>query len=515
MGRFTKMLSRAGSAVKKAVTSKGAKKMYSALGEMAIKAANSEIGQAAMEGLVHGTIQSAIEGSDYGSNIKQAVLLSVAGRLDAPPDPTSPGEVAMRNTLLKLKAEEEQDRVFEKHSREIEEIVGEEVMSLRETVKKGQVEKGKELKAVEDAIGGLIKLNDKRAEDIRKLTDAINKEKIDRSADERIMVDNYMENIEQIKHALEVEQEAMYEEAIQEGLDMTAEVLEHASEEVPVIGAGLATAAASARAIEGGLKVKEIINQIMGVDLSHIGHKQVLPSTLSTIVQHKGKSIDERQMVKSLIEKKNILEEERREVEHIRDEVYPKFKEAVNKNGNEWHPKLAHTTYISMVHKPKIHVYSAPYDSDDILIIKVISPHHMGAGFFIGFDLALDFVHYVDICPESHPLRGGAIEVVGPSFTSAYREFFDIASQSEDVSTIQRRRLQRSGREHPIYVGSFDYEVSYEMLKSNTLSLVHNEELQMHVLRGPKHLQRRMIMAAMMHGVEVIKPPELGFLSFW
>nr|QQY96752.1 VP5 [Equine encephalosis virus 7] len=515
MGRFTKMLSRAGSTIKKAVTSKGAKKMYSALGEMAIKAANSEIGQAAMEGLVHGTLQSAIEGSDYGSNIKQAVLLSVAGRLDAPPDPTSPGEVAMRNALIKLKAEEEEDRVFAKHTREIEQIVGRDVVQLRKIVKRGEVAKGQEMKTVEDALGGLLKLNDKRADDIRRLTDAINKERADRSTEERAMVAEYMDNINQIKHALEVEQDAMHEEAIQEGLDMAAEVLEHASEEVPVIGAGLATAAASARAIEGGLKVKEIVNKIMGVDLSHIGHKQVLPSTIATIVESKGRTLDEKQMVRSLIEKKNILDEERREVEHVVEEVLPKFKDAVKENGNEWHPKLAHTTYISMTHKPKIHVYSAPYDSDDIMIVKVLSPHHMGAGFFVGFDLALDFVHYVDICPESHPLRGGGIEVTGPSFSSAYREFFDIASQSDDISTVQKRRLLRSSRDHPIYVGSFDYEVSYEMLKANTLSLVHNEELQMHVLRGPKHLQRRMIMAAMMHGVEIIKPPESGFLSFW
>nr|QQY96743.1 VP5 [Equine encephalosis virus 2] len=515
MGRFTKMLTRAGGAIKKAVTSQGAKKMYSALGEMAIKAANSEIGQAAMEGLVQGTIQSAIEGGSYGSNIKQAMLLSVAGRLDAPPDPTSPGEVAMRNAIIKLKAEEEEDRVFEKHNAAIGDIVGKEVMKLRETIKRGAVAEGKEIESVETAIDGLMKLNEKRVVDIQNLTDAINKERADRSEEERLMVDSYMDNIYQIKHALEIEQEAMHEEAIQEGLDMAAEVLEHASEEVPIIGAGLATAAASARAIEGGLKVKEVINKIMGVDLSHIGHKPVLPSTISTIIQNRGKEIDEKQMMKSLIEKKTILDEERKEVEHIRVEVLPKFKQAVEENGSKWHPKLAHTTYIPMTQKPKIHVYSAPYDSDDILIIKVLSPHHIGTGFFVGFDLALDFVHYVDIHPESHPLRGGGIEVIGPSFASAYREFFDIASNSEDVTTVQRRRLQRSGREHPIYVGSFDYEVSYEMLKSNTLSLVHNDELQMHVLRGPKHLQRRMIMAAMMHGVEIIKPPESKFLSFW
>nr|BAN78517.1 VP5 protein [Equine encephalosis virus] len=515
MGRFTKMLTRAGGAIKKAVTSAGAKKMYSALGEMAIKAANSEIGQAAMEGLVQGTLQSAIEGGSYGSNIKQAMLLSVAGRLEAPPDPTSPGEVAMRNAILKLRAEEEEDRVFEKHNEEITRIVGEQVVNLRNVVKKGKIETGREMETVETALDGLIKLNEKRTDDIQALTDAINKERIDRTEEERIMVDNYMDNINQIKHALEVEQEAMHEEAIQEGLDMAAEVLEHASEEVPIVGAGLATAAASARAIEGGLKVKEIINKVMGVDLSHIGHKSVLPSTISTIIQNRGKILDERQMVKSLIEKRNILEEERREVEHIKVEVLPKFHQAVEENGQRWHPKLAHTTYISATHKPKIHVYSAPYDSDDILIIKALSPHHIGVGFFIGFDLALDFVHYVDINPEGHPLKGGGIEVTGPSFASAYREFFDLASQSDDVNIVQRRRLQRSGREHPIYVGSFDYEISFEMLKSNTLSLVHNDELQMHVLRGPKHLQRRMIVAAMLHGVEVIKPPESGFLSFW
>ncbi|ACJ06239.1 VP5 [Equine encephalosis virus] len=515
MGRFTKMLSRAGGAIKKAVTSQGAKKMYSALGEMAIKAANSEIGQAAMEGLVQGTIQSAIEGGSYGSNIKQAMLLSVAGRLDAPPDPTSPGEVAMRNAIIKLKAEEEEDRVFEKHNEAISRIVGEDVMKLRDIVKKGEVVQGDEIKTVETALEGLIRLNEKRTMDISQLTDAINKERVDRNEDEREMVDNYMDNIHQIKHALEVEQEAMHEEAIQEGLDMAAEVLEHASEEVPIVGAGLATAAASARAIEGGLKVKEVINKIMGVDLTHIGHKPVLPSTISTIIQNRGKQIDERQMVRSLIEKKNILEEERREVEHIRSEVLPKFKQAVSENGEAWHPKLARTTYIPMTQKPKIHVYSAPYDSDDIMIVKALSPHHAGLGFFIGFDLALDFVHFVDIHPESHVLRGGGIEVAGPSFSSAYREFFDIASNSDDVSTVQRRRLQRSGREHPIYVGSFDYDISYDMLKSNALSLVHNDDLQMHVLRGPKHLQRRMIMAAMMHGVEIIKPPESGFLSFW
>nr|UYG25716.1 VP5 [African horse sickness virus] len=504
MGKFTSFLKRAGSATKKALTSDAAKRMYKMAGRTLQKVVESEVGSAAIDGVMQGTIQSIIQGENLGDSIKQAVILNVAGTLESAPDPLSPGEQLLYNKVSELERMEKEDRVIETHNEKIVEKYGKELVDIRKIMRgEAQAEKleGKEMFYIEKALKGILQIGKDQSDRITRLYRALQTEEELRTADETKIISEYREKFNALKQAIELEQQATHEEAVQEMLDLSAEVLETAAEEVPIFGAGAANVVATTRAVQGGLRLKEIIDKLTGIDLSHLKVADIHPHIIEKAMLKD--AVTDSDLAMAVKSKVDVVDEVNAETEHIIDAIMPLVKKEYDKHENKFHIEIPSALKIHSEHTPKVHIYTTPWDSDKVFICRCIAPHHQQRSFMIGFDLEIEFVFYEDTSVESHVMHGGAISIEGRGFRQAYSEFMSAAWSMPATPELHKRRLQRSLGSHPIYMGSMDYTVSYEQLVSNAMKLVYDTDLQMHCLRGPLKFQRRTLMNALLFGVRI------------
>nr|ASW41383.1 VP5 [Bluetongue virus] len=513
MGKVIRSLSRFGKKVSNALTSNTAKKIYSTIGKAAERFAESEIGSAAIDGLVQGSVHSILTGESYGESVKQAVLLNVLGSGEEIPDPLSPGERGIQAKLRELEDEQRNELVRLKYNDKIKEKFGEELEEVYEFMNgaaKAEVEDEKQFDILNKAVTSYNKILTEEDLQMRRLANALQKEIGERTHAETVMVKEYRNKIDALKNAIEIERDGMQEEAIQEIAGMTADVLEAASEEVPLIGAGMATAVATGRAIEGAYKLKKVINALSGIDLTHLRTPKIEPSVVSTILEYRTKAIPDSALAVSVLSKNRAVQENHRELIHIKDEILPRFKKAMDEEkeicgieDKTIHPKVMMKFKIPRAQQPQIHVYSAPWDSDDVFFFHCISHHHANESFFLGFDLSIDLVHYEDLTAHWHAL-GAAQMAMGRTLSEAYKEFLNMAISNAYGTQMHARRLVRSKMVHPIYLGSLHYDISFLDLRGNAQRIVYDDELQMHILRGPIHFQRRAILGALKFGCKVL-----------
>nr|QOL11048.1 fusion protein [Bluetongue virus 1] len=513
MGKVIRSLSRFGKKVGNALTSNTAKKIYSTIGKAAERFAESEIGSAAIDGLVQGSVHSILTGESYGESVKQAVLLNVLGSGEEIPDPLSPGERGIQAKLRELEDEQRNELVRLKYNDKIKEKFGEELEEVYEFMNgaaKAEVEDEKQFDILNKAVTSYNKILTEEDLQMRRLANALQKEIGERTHAETVMVKEYRNKIDALKNAIEIERDGMQEEAIQEIAGMTADVLEAASEEVPLIGAGMATAVATGRAIEGAYKLKKVINALSGIDLTHLRTPKIEPSVVSTILEYRTKAIPDSALAVSVLSKNRAVQENHRELIHIKDEILPRFKKAMDEEkeicgieDKTIHPKVMMKFKIPRAQQPQIHVYSAPWDSDDVFFFHCISHHHSNESFFLGFDLSIDLVHYEDLTAHWHAL-GAAQMAMGRTLSEAYKEFLNMAISNAYGTQMHAKRLVRSKMVHPIYLGSLHYDISFPDLRGNAQRIVYDDELQMHILRGPIHFQRRAILGALKFGCKVL-----------
>ncbi|AIT40381.1 VP5 [Bluetongue virus 1] len=513
MGKVIRSLSRFGKKVGNALTSNTAKKIYSTIGKAAERFVESEIGSAAIDGLVQGSVHSILTGESYGESVKQAVLLNVLGSGEEIPDPLSPGERGIQAKLRELEDEQRNELVRLKYNDKIKEKFGEELEEIYEFMNgaaKAEVEDEKQFDILNKAVTSYNKILTEEDLQMRRLANALQKEIGERTHAETVMVKEYRNKIDALKNAIEIERDGMQEEAIQEIAGMTADVLEAASEEVPLIGAGMATAVATGRAIEGAYKLKKVINALSGIDLTHLRTPKIEPSVVSTILEYRTKAIPDSALAVSVLSKNRAVQENHKELIHIKDEILPRFKKAMDEEkeicgieDKTIHPKVMMKFKIPRAQQPQIHVYSAPWDSDDVFFFHCISHHHANESFFLGFDLSIDLVHYEDLTAHWHAL-GAAQMAMGRTLSEAYKEFLNMAISNAYGTQMHARRLVRSKMVHPIYLGSLHYDISFLDLRGNAQRIVYDDELQMHILRGPIHFQRRAILGALKFGCKVL-----------
>nr|P12436.1 RecName: Full=Outer capsid protein VP5 [Bluetongue virus (serotype 1 / isolate Australia)]AAA42849.1 outer capsid protein VP5 [Bluetongue virus] len=513
MGKVIRSLSRFGKKVGNALTSNTAKKIYSTIGKAAERFAESEIGSAAIDGLVQGSVHSILTGESYGEYVKQAVLLNVLGSGEEIPDPLSQGETEIQAKLRELEDEQRNELVRLKYNDKIKEKFGEELEEVYEFMNgaaKAEVEDEKQFDILNKAVTSYNKILTEEDLQMRRLANALQKEIGERTHAETVMVKEYRNKIDALKNAIEIERDGMQEEAIQEIAGMTRGVLEAASEEVPLIGAGMATAVATGRAIEGAYKLKKVINALSGIDLTHLRTPKIEPSVVSTILEYRTRAIPDSALAVSVLSKNRAIQENHKELIHIKDEILPRFKKAMDEEkeicgieDKTIHPKVMMRFKIPRAQQPQIHVYSAPWDSDDVFFFHCISHHHANESFFLGFDLSIDLVHYEDLTAHWHAL-GAAQMAMGRTLSEAYKEFLNMAISNAYGTQMHTRRLVRSKMVHPIYLGSLHYDISFLDLRGNAQRIVYDDELQMHILRGPIHFQRRAILGALKFGCKVL-----------
>ncbi|AFH41524.1 VP5 [Pata virus] len=514
MGKFINALSKVGKKVSNVLTSNTAQKVYKTIGKAAERFAESEVGSAAIDGLIQGSVQSLITGESYGETVKQAVLLNVLGAGETLPDPLSPGEQGLQRKVKDLEEEQRSEMVRLKYEDKVIAKYGNDIKKVYEYVSKVSAAEELEedqMEILEKAMVTYGKVIESEEEGLDRLRAALRKEAKDRSVNEIKMVKEYRSKIDALSDAIEVEREGMQEEALQEIAGMTADVLESAAEEVPIFGGGAAAAIATARAIEGAYKLKQVIGALSGIDLSHMTTPRIQPETLEMILSNDEISeVDDKALVRGVDSKLQIVLDNKREIEHMITEILPKIKEAAEEDRQEYefprnqlHPKTAMRFKIPHTQQPLIHTYAAPWDSDEVFLFHCISHHHLNESFLLAFDLALEYVMYEDLTGHWHAL-GRAQEVQGRSFREAYQEFLNLSSKIPGASLIHQRRLQRSIRVHPIFLGSLHYDISFEKLRYNARRLAVDNELQLHVLRGPLHFQRRAILGALKYGVKIL-----------
>ncbi|AER60536.1 VP5 [Bluetongue virus] len=510
MGKIIKSLSRFGKKIGSALTSNAAKKIYATVGKAAERLATSELGTAAIDGLLQGSVHSMITGESYGESVKQAVLLNVLGTGEELPDPLSPGERGMQMKIQELEDEQRSELIRLKYDDEITRAFGNELREVYQFMN-GQVRADlDQYDVLRKAVDSYEKLLDAEDAKMAILARALQKEMRERSAEEAKMVREYRSKIDALKEAIEVERDGMQEEAIQEIAGMTADVLEATAEEVPLIGAGAAAAIASGRAIEGAYKLKKVINALSGIDLSHMRTPKIEPTVISTVLEHRFKSIPDNLLANGVLSKKISIMDNQNEIRHIKREILPRFKRimdeeraAANREHKVIHPTVMMKFKVPRAQQPQIHIYAAPWDSDEVFFFHCVSHHHRNESFFLGFDLGIDIVHFEDLTNHWHAL-GVAQEAKGRTLGEAYKEFLNLPISSSFSSRIHARRMVRSRLVHPIFLGSMHYDVTYETLKNNAQRIVYDEELQMHILRGPLHFQRRAILGALKFGVKIL-----------
>lgn len=515
MGKFIKSLSKIGKKVGSALTSDTAQKIYKTIGKAAERIAESEIGSAAIDGVIQGSVQSILTGQSYGEAVKQAVVLNIMGGADDTPDPVSPGEKAAHRRIHDLEEKVKQDTIRTRYNTKILDKFGRDldvVYKFAVAQTDEDIEEMNQFDVLTKAVESCNKIAQEEETELQRLATALRKEHADRTKDEALMVNEYRTKIDALKSAIEVESDGLQEEAIQELAGMSAEVLEAAAEEVPFFGAGIATGIATARAVEGAYKLKHVINSLTGIDLTHLRTPKIQPATLEAILDTpRGESVEEMRLAEGVISKLELVKENKQEVLHIRDNILPQIKEAMEEDHeiigsekkNKILPKTAARFKIPVTQQPLLHVYTAPWDSDEVVMFHCVSPHHKNESFFLGIDLEIEYGHYEDLTQHWHAL-GAAQQAVGRSFKEAYNEFLNLSSQVEGASEIHKRRLIRSRRVHPIYMGNMHYDVSYEQMKSNAMRIVNDRELQLHILRGPLHFQRRAILMALKYGIKIL-----------
>ncbi|AIT55718.1 VP5 [Warrego virus] len=515
MGKFIKSLNTIGKKAWNAVNSDAAKKFYGIVGKAATRFAESEIGSATIDGLVQGTVNSLLTGESYGDSVKQAIVLNVLSSADAKPDPLSPGEQSMSHRIKELEEIEKSEQIFQKYEKELLKIMGNEVKEVRDYATKVHDEtqaSDKQIEILEKAVRGYGKLIKHETENVSKLSSALKKEIEARTSDELKIVDDYKYKIDALRNAIEVEKESMQEEAVEEIITMSTEVLEAAAEEFPIVGAATASAIATARAAEGAFKLKKVIKMLSGIDLSHVDTPRLQPAVIKAILDTpKEEEIKDLALARAIDDKLEVLRENCDEINHLENEIVPLFKKIAKEDAKRLgvlehliHPITVSKFIIPKNEKPYIHIYTAAWDSDEVFMFSVHPPHHQAQSFFLGFDLTLEYVFFEDTSVKWHMMRSGVQNVSGRTFAQACKEFLNLASTVQGGSEIHSKRLLRSSRDTPIYMGSMRYEVSFRIMRSNALELVHNEDLQKHILKGPKHFQRRTILEALRYGVHIM-----------
>nr|QIQ51188.1 VP5 [Letea virus]QIQ51198.1 VP5 [Letea virus]QIQ51208.1 VP5 [Letea virus]QIQ51228.1 VP5 [Letea virus]QIQ51248.1 VP5 [Letea virus] len=521
MGKIWNSLKKAGKTVGSALTSKTAKNIYKTAGKAIKTAAESEIGSAAIQGALQGTMQTMLVGGNLGDNMKQAVLLNIMGTGEVVSDPLSPGETQLVNKLQNLEQREKDEEIYNKYHTEIEKILGEDVKKVRDfALQEYKIEDSKqqleqdEIEILDKAVESYGKMWQYQEDHLANLSYALQKESAIRNANEATLVREFKSNFDSMKQAVEIERDALGEEAMEEILDLGTMVSEAIAEEVPVVGATVAAEMAGVKLADGAYKLTKVIQDLSGIDLSHMKVAPVQPALIRTMLDSDGGGRPtDQQLLRGVNQKLSTVREIISEQRHIQQAVLPDIKDVMKADArmrglNE--KQIHHITKAKMKvpksRTPQIHIYTAPWDSDDIFFFHCISPYHRRDAFFLGFDLELEYVYFDDLKHQAHALSPGVYEVIGQSFETAYTDFFTLASNIAGVTTHHKKRLKRSATSHPIYLGSRHYNVSFDTLRSNALDLVHNEDIQMHVLRGPRHFQRRSILGALMYGLHIIEP---------
>lgn len=502
--------------MKNALTSKAAKNVYKWIGNTAEAVISSELGQSAIQGVVAGLASSALTGANAGEEVKKAVILNVLGVHDAVPDPNAPSEHKLLERVKEIETEQAIERLETKHLKEIEKVLSDkekkDLQSVKEymsKVAKNEAVEQKEIEVLSTAVRSYDGLLERYERDLHKVKNAIQREEFARTDDERRIVSALNRNYAAIKKTLDMERDAIKEEATQQIVDIGGEIAEGLLEEIPLVGSALA---ADATAVRGAIQIYKLNNAIRtltSLPTEHLHPPQVAPTVVQELVV--GTQRDGCELALANIDYKlNHLTDMRRELEHMETNIVPRIAdvstEVNRREGGDIKkiPGEARMAFkLAACDSPGVHCYTSCWDSDYVVIFHVVSPFTQQRAFLLCLDLMTEIVHFEDIyAPRAFSLpyhEGEAPRM----FHVVMRHFLEMSAREARGMGLHSERLLRGVREAPLYINSMTTRVPYAQKRMHAVRIATDPEVQKHLLRGPLAYQRRALLNALLHGVAI------------
>ncbi|AGT51059.1 VP5 protein [Corriparta virus] len=522
MGKITNALSKFGGAVSKAVKSNTAKKIFKAAIDGAGRVAQSELGQRAISGLIEGAATAALTDGSYGEEIKRAVILNVAGVSDVVTDPLNPIEHALAQKVNRIDKVIRSNADIDKYGKVLKKIdgIGTELTKVEKYLQishETEISEQEEIEALEAAMKAMGMVVGEEKKNLAILERALRKEERMRSADEKRMIEYMKRNYEHLAEIANKEKESIIEEALEQTIDIGGEIAEHLAAEVPLVGEGVAAGMATARGAVQIYKLGKVISELTNTPIHHVELPMITPEGLQVLYEESDPTEDQN-LLRIVSSKLKHVEEVDKEVVHLAEKVVPVVvKQAATDSlelggsGKGVPMRTRASNHVPRNQRPAIHFYTAPWDSDFVIIFHVIAPYSSDASFMLALDLATDYVGYYDIYKD-YVSECSEIDSYF-NLQHAVDDFLIEASAVGGSTEIHAERLQRGVGTSAIYVGSQEYRVSFEAMREHAKRIVQDPSVQMHLLRGPLSMQRTSLLNALMHGITILSDTPTGGMT--
>nr|CAH0473070.1 outer capsid protein 2 [Umatilla virus] len=516
MGKLSNAIAKFGTGIKKAAKSDITKTILQAAATGATRFAESEVGQKTIEGFVQGAAQTALVGGSFGENVKKAVVTNVLGLHDVVTDPLDPVKHQMAAQLVEIKDKVESDKLRQEMNTVVKAKltpINSELTKIENHLKlvhnSNKVEQN-EIEILEAAIKSLSHVVELDQKGLKRLRHVLQKEERNRSSEEKAILNAMATNYESLRSMVVKERDGLIEEAVEQTLDISGEIAEHLAAEVPLVGETLATGIATGRGVVQMYRLGQLIAEMGNLPMDHVVIPAITQNSLEVMLTNDDELEEQHlmQIVESKIEHVDLI---KREVDHISTNVIPAITTAAHQeslraggNGTTIPRTVRAALHIPKKSQPAIHFYTAPWDSDYVVMFHVIGPYHLGESFLLCVDLATDYISRYDIYVPGHHAMGSRIQKDVMTLQMAMDEFLREASQVGGSTQIHQDRMARGVGQRAIYIGSQPYTTHYPNMYRNAEKLVREREIQMHVFRGPIALQRRTLLNVLMHGIVII-----------
>ncbi|AXS78003.1 outer capsid protein VP5 [Guangxi orbivirus] len=513
MGKFTNALSRIGRGFKNVVTSETTRKIVSNVGNVAMRALESEVGQKVVAGVVQGIAEASISDVDTGAAVKRAVIGNVLGIHDPPIDPLNPGEQLLANRIREINGEMKAIESFDRHSAAVQRKLNTSIEKLNKVVKntaEATLEEEDQVGNLDVAMRSMLEITEHETKNLQMLHEALGKEARLRNREENKLIEAMKLNYQAMANTVKAEKDAIMEEAIEQIVDIGGEIAEHLAAEAPLVGESIAAGMATARGVQQMYKLNKTISRISGVPVPHIELPAISPVAVDTLFN--SEAINESTLQKVINSKLRHIEEIKKEVVHLNEvlntELKKKSVEENRKVGvpeNTVHHVVRSQFHVPRTKRPGVHIYTAPYDSEYILILLFVSPYSIHRSFMVCVDLAIDFVYYNDIAHGGTRVHKGPKGASGMlNFRNGCKDFFKESASHAGSTRMHSERLLRSAGGEPMYITSMQYPYSFVQTRKHAEVFCKNPEVQKHILRGPLNMQRTSVLNAIFHGVTLV-----------
>nr|AZJ37619.1 VP5 [Umatilla virus] len=516
MGKISNAISKFGTGIKRAAKSDITKTILQAAASGVTRFAESEVGQRTIEGLVQGTAQTVLTGGSLGENVKRAVVTNVLGTHDIVTDPLDPVKHQMAAQLDEIKDKVESDKLRAEMATVVKSKltpINTELTKIENHLKQvhnnDKIERN-EIEILESAIKALSHVVEIDQKGLKRLRHVLQKEERNRSSEEKAILNAMATNYESLRSMIARERDGLIEEAVEQTLDISGEIAEHLAAEVPLVGETLATGIATGRGVVQMYRLGQLIAEMGNLPMDHVVLPAITQGSLEVMLTTDD-SLEEQHLMQILESKIEHVDSIKREVDHLSENVVPIITTAAHQEslrlggkGTTIPQTVKAALHIPKKSRPAIHFYTAPWDSDYVVMFHVVGPYHSGESFLLCVDLATDYISRYDIYVPGHHASNPRIQKDVMTLQMAMDEFLREASQVGGSTQIHQERLARGVGQKAIYIGSQPYTSFYSSMYRNAEKLVREREVQMHVFRGPIALQRRTLLNVLMHGIVII-----------